>query len=138
MAQISPEHHEEFAMQYEGRMLSQFGLNGYGCCDPLTYKLDYVLSIRNMRRISISPWADVEKCAEKLKGNCIFSWKPHPLYLSGIEFNPDKIREYMKHTFDVTKDCIMEMCLADTHTCQNQPERFSKWVKIARELVEQL
>lgn len=137
MAHISPEQHEEFAMQYERRMLSQFGLNGYGCCDPLTYKLDYVLSIPNMRRISISPWADVEKCAEKLKANYIFSWKPNPVYLSGIEFNSDKIREYMKHTFDATKDCIIEMCLADTHTCQNQPERFSQWVKMARELAEQ-
>jgi hypothetical protein len=137
MSSISPEQHEEFAMQYERRILSQFGLNAYGCCDPLTHKLDNVFKIPNLRRISVSPWADVDICAEKIKNKYIYSWKPNPVYLSGKDFDPQKIREYIRHTLDVTKDCVIEMILADTHTCQNQPERFTNWVKIERELLEQ-
>ena len=43
-----------------------FGLNAYCCCEDLTNKIDYSFEIPNLRRISISPWADVDKCAERL------------------------------------------------------------------------
>jgi len=134
MAQVSPKAHAEFILPYERRLLESFGLNGYGCCEDLTNKLDYVFTIPNLRRISISPWADVDKCAEKLQRNYIFSWKPRPMDLVG-SFNSKKIREYIKHTLDVTKDCVIEMILKDTHTCENHPERFTQWTDIAQDLV---
>jgi len=136
MAQVSPELHNEFVLQYEKRLLEPFGLNGYGCCEALDKKLEYVFSIPNIRRISISPWADVETCAGKLKGNYIFSWKPNPAYLVGA-FDTEKIQEYIRHTLDVTKGhgCVVEMILKDTHTCENHPERFTQWTDIARGLV---
>ena len=134
MAQVSPKLHAEFALQYEKRLLEPFALTGYGCCEDLTRKLDDVFTIPNIRRISISPWADVDVCAERLQNNYIFSWKPHPAHLVG-DFNPRLIRDYIQHTVDVAKDCVLEMVLKDTHTCQHQPERFDKWTQIARELV---
>jgi len=136
MAQVSPEMHNEFILQYEKRLLEKFGLNGYGCCEDLTGKLDYVLTIPRIRRISVSPWANVDKCAEKLKDRAIFSWKPHPAHLVG-EFKERKVRDYIRHTLDVTRGCVVELILKDTHTCENHPERFTQWTKIARELAEQ-
>lgn len=133
MAQVSPAMHAEFILPYEKRLLAPFGLNGYGCCEDLTDKLDDVLTIPNLRRISISPFADVARCAERLGGDYIFSWKPHPAYLVG-DFSPERIRAYIKHTLDVTKDCVIEMILKDTHTCEHHPERFSIWTEIAQEL----
>ena len=91
MAQVSPQHHAEFILKYEKRLLEPFGLTGYGCCEDLTRKLDHVLTSPHIRRISISPWADVDVCAEKLGGDYIFSWKPHPAHLVG-EFDPSSIR----------------------------------------------
>jgi len=73
LAGVSPEMHEQFALQYERPLLEPFGLTGYGCCEDLTQKLDSVLAIPNIRRISISPFADVDACAEKLGGGYIFS-----------------------------------------------------------------
>ena len=136
LAQVSPEMHAEFSLQYEKRLLAPFGLSGYGCCEDLTRKLDDVLTIPNLRRISISPWADVEKCAEKLGDRYIFSWKPHPAHLVG-EFNADAVRQYIRHALDATRGCVLEMLLKDTHTCENHPERFDEWTRIARELVEE-
>ena len=136
MAQVSPQQHYEFVMQYEQRLLEPFGLNGYGCCEDLTNKLDYVFTIPHIRRISISPWADVDQCAEKLGNKYIFSWKPKPSYLVG-DFDPDLIRDYIKHTLDVTKSCVIEMILKDTHTCESHPERFTQWTDIAQELVKE-
>jgi hypothetical protein len=134
MAQVSPEMHAEFILPYEKRLLAPFGLNGYGCCEDLAAKLDDVLTIPNLRRVSISPFADVDRCAAKLGKRAIFSWKPHPAHLVGA-FSPEQIRSYVQHTIDVTRDCVVEMILKDTHTCENHPERFTAWTDIAQELV---
>jgi hypothetical protein len=136
LAQVGPAMHEEFSLNYERRLLEPFGLNGYGCCEDLTLKLDRVLTIPHIRRISISPFAQVEKCAEKIGGKCIFSWKPHPAHIVG-GFDEDQIRAYLAHTLDVTRDCVIEMILKDTHTCENHPERFTRWAEIAGELAGQ-
>jgi hypothetical protein len=136
LAQVSPEMHREFALNYERQLLEPFGLNGYGCCEDLTRKLDDVMAVPNMRRISISPWADVPQCAEKLQDKFIFSWKPHPAQLAGT-FSPDRVRQYLGDALGATRGCVMEMILKDTHTCDHHPERFTEWSKIARELVEE-
>ena len=137
LAQVSPEMHETFSLRYERQLLAPFGLNGYGCCEDLSGKLDYVFKIPNIRRISISPFADVERSAMQLKGDYIFSWKPHPSHLVG-DFEPERIREYVRYTVQVAREngCVLEMILKDTHTCENRPERFDEWARIAREVIE--
>ena len=139
MAQVSPKMHAEFITQYEKRLLAPFGLTGYGCCEDLSHKLDDVLTIPQIRRISISPFANVDRSAERLKDGYIFSWKPQPMHLVG-QFNEERIRAYIRHTLDVAQanGCVLEMILKDTHTCEQQPARFDRWLQIAREEVERL
>jgi hypothetical protein len=136
LAQVSPRMHAEFAMAYEKQLLASFARNGYGCCDNLTRKLDDVLTIPNIWRISIAPSAHVAACAERLGRRAIFSWKPDPTFLVG-PFSPERVREYLRHTLAVTGNCVLEMILKDTHTCEGHPERFSQWSWIARQLVEE-
>jgi len=135
MAGVSPRMHAEFILQYEKRLLEPFGLTGYGCCEDLTHKLDDVFTIPHLRRISISPFADVDRCAEKLKGAYIYSWKPNPAHLVG-QFREDRIRAYLRHAVQVSQQhgCVLEMILKDTHTCEHHPERFDRWTAIAREV----
>jgi hypothetical protein len=137
LALVSPEMHMSFAMQYESRLLEPFGLTGYGCCEPLERKMDLVLALPRIRRISIAPSADVQMCAEKIGRRAIFSWKPQPSMLVG-EFDPRKVRRYIRRTLDAASanGCTLEMILKDTHTCEHHPERFTRWTEIARELVE--
>jgi hypothetical protein len=132
---VSPEMTNAFAIQYEKRLLERFGLSVYGCCEDLTGKLDHVFEIPHLRQVNISPFADVAKCAEQFRSDLIFSWKPHPAQLVG-DFNEDAIRESIKHALNVTKNLVFEMVLKDTHTCDNRPERFTRWVEIAREVAE--
>ncbi len=93
MAQVSPAQHAEFILPYERRLLQPFGLTGYGCCEDLSLKLDDVFTLPHLRRISISPFANVDICAEKLQDKYIFSWKPHPAHLVG-GFDADFVRGY--------------------------------------------
>lgn len=135
LALVSPRMHADFSLQYEKRLLEPFGLNGYGCCEDLTLKLADVLAIPNIRRVSISPFANVDACAAGLGDRCIFSWKPHPSHLVG-RFDEEALRRYIGQTLDVARGCHLEMILKDTHTCGGHPERFTRWTEIARELVE--
>lgn len=128
---VSPEMTNEFAIQYERRLLERFGLTVYGCCEDVTRKLDYIFAIPNLRQVNISPFSDVEKCAAQFPKNLIFSWKPHPAQLVG-EFYEDAIRANIRHALDVTQGLVFEMVLKDTHTCEKHPERFTRWVEIAR------
>lgn len=136
MAQVGPAMHREFSLAYEQQLLAPFGLVGYGCCEDLTAKLGDVCSLPNMRRISISPWADVVACAEHLKDRYIFSWKPNPAYLVG-DFNEATIEADIARTLDAASSCVLEIILKDTHTCQNRPDRFDRWSQIARRLIDE-
>jgi hypothetical protein len=89
-----------------------------------------------MRRISISPWADVDACAARLRGRAIYSWKPNPAHLVG-DFNAVRLRDYVRHAVQAAKThgCFLEMVLKDTHTCEQRPERFDGWTRVAREVI---
>ena len=136
MAEVSPPMHREFILAYEKRLLARFGLNGYGCCENLCDKLEDVFTIPRMRRISISPFAPVAPCAEKLGADYIYSWKPHPAHLVG-DFDEEAIRRYLEDALQATRGCVVEMILKDTHTCEHRPERFTRWTEIAQEVAAQ-
>lgn len=129
---VSPAMHEEFVLQYQRRLLDRFGLNCYGCCEPVTDRLEYVLKIPRLRRISISPWADKRKAAEGLQDRYIYSWKPNPAQICG-DFDEERIRRDIRETLDIAKGCVIEIILKDTHTVDGDPSRLSTWVRIAQE-----
>lgn len=132
LSQVSPEMHEEFALQYQRPLLERFGLTCYGCCEPVTDRLQYIFKIPNLRRISVSPWADLKIAAEQLQDRYVFSWKPNPAQICG-HFDEDRIRQDIRNTLDIAKGCVLEMILKDTHTCEHDPSRLSAWVRIAQE-----
>ncbi len=137
-SEVSPAMHEEFALQYEKKFLEKFGLNCYGCCEPLHKKLDIIKrNIPRLRRVSMSPWVDIEEGAKGLEDKYIFSYKPNPAVIAAENWNPDYVRSYLQGVLEKTKGCIVEIIMKDTHTCRNRPERMWEWVKIAEEVAEE-
>ena len=63
-------------------ILERFGLNCYGCCEPLDKRWHMVEKIPRLRRVSVSAWADWTKMAEMLGDRYIFSLKPSPADLA--------------------------------------------------------
>ena len=131
---ISPEMFAEFILPYQLPLLERFGLNCYGCCEPVDTRWAYIKQIPRLRRISISPWCDQEMMAAELGNRYIFSRKPNPSLVS-VGFYEDEIRKELSHTLRVCRqnNCNLEMILKDTHTVENHPERLARWVEIARE-----
>jgi len=135
-SEVSPAMHDEFALTYEKRWLSRFGLNAYGCCEPLHKKLDCIKKIPRLRRISMSPWVDMVEAAGELGDRYIFSRKPNPAQLAAIDWDPEYIRRSVRDDLEKTRGCIVELVMKDTHTCLNQPQRMADWVRIAKEEAE--
>ncbi|MEI6513667.1 MAG: hypothetical protein WCO51_10400 [bacterium] len=137
-SEVSPAMHEEFALQYEKRFLARFGLAAYGCCEPLHNKIDMLFKhIPHLRRISISPKADVAIAAKTLGNRAVFSWKPNPTILGMTRWDPDLAREQLRDAFEKTRGCAIEVIMKDLHTCRNEPQRMWEWVKIAQQLSEE-
>ena len=70
---FSPDVLDEFFFPYMLPSLARFGLNHYGCCEPVHDRIHLLKKIPRLRRVSISPWCDIKKAAEQLGGDFIFS-----------------------------------------------------------------
>ena len=115
-----------------------FGLNCYGCCEPLDARWHIVEKIPRLRRVSVSAWANVEKMAEKLGDRHIFSWKPSPADLAMPTIDEDRLREGLRRTFQLTRNCRVEVIMKDNHTIGNNPQNVIRWCQIAREEAERV
>lgn len=134
---VSPEMTKEFAIDYEKRLLSQFGLASYGCCDNLEDKLNDVLAIPNIRRVSVAPWANVRSMKEQIGMKAVFSCKPNPSYVTN-GWNESFLRDYTIQLLEAGKGTPFEIILKDTHTIQNDPHRFRQWTDLCRECIAEV
>ena len=133
---VSPEMYEEFIFPYEKPIMDRFGLNCYGCCEPLHSRWDIVKHHHNLRRVSCSPWIDIEKMAEFLDDEYIFSLKPHPGSLAFPPIDLDSIRKELRRVFEITKECRVEVIMKDNHSLGKRYESVIDWCKVAKEEAE--
>ena len=135
---VSPAMFAEFIFPYQLPILERFGLNCYGCCEPLDKRWHIVRKIPRLRRVSVSAWANLPKMAELLGDRYIFSWKPAPADLALDSFDADAIRAKLREGFRVTRGCRVEAIMKDNNTIRGDPSRVVQWVRIAREEAERL
>ncbi|MBI2914717.1 MAG: hypothetical protein HYY08_02215 [Firmicutes bacterium] len=135
---VSPRVFKEFAHDYQLPLLGKFGLNGYGCCEPVHHWLDAILRTPNLRRISVSPWADLKVCSQAFGDRYIFSYKPHPGVLAGEHLNEEAIRAPLENAMRIARGCRLEIIMKDTHTVRNDPWRIERWTQIAGEVRDAL
>jgi hypothetical protein len=134
---VSPAMHEEFEIEPMRPVLERFGLVYYGCCDPLDRKIEIVRKIRNVRKISVSPWADAERSAADMAGDFVLSAKPNPSHLAMATFDAQLVRRELQHIVDVSRkhNTPCELILKDVSTVRYEPQRLTAWERIAREVV---
>jgi hypothetical protein len=135
---ISPEMFAEFVFPYQLPILERFGLNCYGCCEPLDKRWHVVEQIPNLRRVSVSYWASWAEMAEMLGDGYILSLKPSPTDLAMDTFDEQLIRTKLREALQITRECRVEVIMKDNHTIRNDPTRVVRWVQIAREEAEDL
>lgn len=135
---VSPAMHDEFEIRYARDWYARFGLGYYGCCEPLDRKIGVVRKLANVRKVSMSPWVDVERGAEALGGDYVFSRKPNPALLAADSFDAEAVEKDLRETLAACRrhGCPVELILKDISTVRREPARLWEWAKIARRLVE--
>ncbi|NJD02820.1 MAG: hypothetical protein FIA99_09585 [Ruminiclostridium sp.] len=137
-SQISVRMFEEFVFPYQLPIAEKFGLICYGCCESLTNRWQVIRKIPNLRRVSVSPWANPDDMAEKLGNSYIYSMKPHPADLAVSNLDEENIREKMRNALKVTRNCRVEVIMKDNNTICNNAQNVIRWCKIAMEEAEAL
>jgi len=138
-SEVSPQMHEEFALQYEKRLMARFGLCYYGCCEPLHHKIDLVAKhLPNLRKISMSPWVDPAVGAETIGDRFVFSFKPNPAFLATDgHWDRESARREILNVLEHTErhGCPLEIVLKDISTVRHEPHRLWEWTEMVMGLV---
>ncbi|TFG62825.1 MAG: hypothetical protein E4H36_07090, partial [Spirochaetales bacterium] len=135
---VSPEMFEEFIFPYQKPILERFGLNCYGCCEPIDPRWHVVKKFPRLRRISASPWTDRKKMAAMLGTSYVMSLKPSPASLAVPHMNEDEVRKQIRSDLRTTKGCRVEYIMKDNHTLGKNPRNATDWCRIAKEEAESL
>lgn len=135
---FGPDMFEEFMFRYQKPILERFGLVSYGCCEDLTQKIGVLRSLKNLRRIAVSPFADASKCAEQIGGDYVLSWRPNPSSACSYGVDEDFIRRELNTAADHFDrcGCVWDVTLKDLETTGSDPTAIVRWTKIVREELE--
>ena len=135
---VSPDMFAEFIFPYQLPLMERFGLNCYGCCEPLDVRWPVVRQAPNLRRVSVSSWANAGKMAANLEDRYVFSWKPSPAPLASNQMDERTVRAAIRATLDAARGCRLEIVMKDNHTLGHNPRNAVRWVEIAREEIDRV
>jgi len=130
---VSPEFFEEFIFAYQLPLLAKFGLNSYGCCEPLNKRWDVIKRIPNLRRVGVSPWANMYDMADKLGKAYVYCLKPSPVPLASANMDKASLRTSIREAVRATKNSNAEFIMQDTHTIGGCIQNVIDWCTIVRE-----
>ena len=132
---VSPKMHWEFALCHELRWLERWGFTYYGCCEPLDRKVDILRRIPNLRKVSMSPWVDLDRAIYAIGNDYILSRKPSPAIMAEDTWRPEQARLDINEFLVKAKGCPIEIIMKDISTVRYQPERLWEWEKLAMDIV---
>ena len=137
-ASVSPDMHMEFDIDPMRPIFERFGLVYYGCCEALDKKIDKIKSIPNVRKISISPWADPANAAEQLGGDYVLSRKPTPAVLAEHTLDEGRVAKEITETLKTCRDngTPCEFILKDVSTVKYKPQNLFRWENLVRDSID--
>lgn len=140
MTSVSPEMSQEFAFGHERRFADLFGLNYYGCCERLDHKLAELRTLPRLKKVSMSPYANIEEGMEKMGGtDLIVSFKPNSNYLAVNPAEMSLLRKELIKVCELARKhrCNVEILMKTIITLCGQPQRLWEWCDMAMEVVNE-
>ena len=135
---VSPAAHDEFDLQYTIPLAERCAFTYYGCCEPLHDRIDRLKQYSNLRKIGVSPWADVEQSAEAIGGRYVLSRKPNPANVA-ISVDPEVIRREIGETarLCLKYGCPCDITLKDISTVSYRPQNLILWAETASAVLDE-
>ena len=137
---VSPEMHDEFDLEYNQQIFGECGLLYYGCCEPLDTKIDILRKrFGNLRKVSITPWADFEVAAERMGGDLVMAAKPNPAFVGLPAYDPAPVREELHRILGACRrhGTTCELVIKDISTIANRPQNLTQWAETVEEVIDQ-
>lgn len=135
-SEVSEEMHWEFALQHDWPWFERWGLNYYGCCEPLDSKMEIVRRIPRLRKISMNYRIQLDRAAKRVGDAYVFSYKPNPACFATDRWDLAKAREEVRRVIERTRGGHLEIVMKDISTVYYQPQRLSEWATMAMQEVE--
>lgn len=135
---VSPEMFGEFIFPYQLTLQEKFGLNCYGCCEPVDLRWDYIKQIPRLRRISVSPWSNEPLMAEHLGRDYIYSRKTPPTWLAVAHADEEAMEKGIENTVRLAGKGNLELIMKDTHTIANNPQNCIQYVRVCRRVIDRM
>nr|MDD6336656.1 hypothetical protein [bacterium] len=140
MAQVSPEMWNEFVFEYQKPILLRYGMVSYGCCEDITTRIPYLKTLPNLRRVAVTPWANLRACAQQLGRDYVVSYRPSPAETVATSFDKERVRAILRRDFAVLREegCAFEINLKDVETVSGNLAAVPGFVQVAREEIGRL
>lgn len=127
---VSPAMHDEFDLAYNQTLFKDCGLLYYGCCEPMDRKIDILRKrFKNLRKVSITPWADSQRAAENIGRDYVMAAKPNPAFVASPRFDPAPVKAEIARYCEACREhgTTLEFVLKDISTIANNPENLTQW-----------
>ena len=136
---VSPEMHDEFDLSYNQELFGECGLLYYGCCEPMDTKVEILRRrFKNLRKISITPWADPERAAAQIGGDYVLAAKPNPAFVSSPTFDPVPVKKEITAYMEACRrhGTTCEFVLKDISTIANRSENLTQWAAAVKGVID--
>ena len=134
---VSPQMFEEFELDYMRPLMERCGLVYYGCCEPLDTRISLLSKIPNMRKLGVSPWSDVEKCARQIGSRFVAARKPNPAYVA-VSIDEEVVARETEETIKacLKYNCPYEFVLKDISTVSGKLENLVQWSQTVNKTID--
>ena len=136
---VSPAMHDAFDLAYNQELFADCGLLYYGCCEPLDGKIDILRKrFANLRKVSITPWADPARAAAAIGGDFVMAAKPNPAFVASRTFNPEPVKQEITRYCEACRDhgTPLEFVLKDVSTIANNPDNLTRWAATVKGVLD--
>ena len=97
-----------------------------------------VRQIPNLRRIAVTPFSDVARCAEQIGQDYVLSYRPSPTDMVGYGLDRHHVRAILTRDLEACVDTHVDVTLKDVSTVEGDPERVKDWVALTRSVIDQV
>ncbi len=135
---ISPDMTDEFAFEHEKEWADLFGCIYYGCCERLDHKAEQLKTFSNLRKVSLSPFANMEQGMEKFGKDTVISFKPNSNYLALDAPDYDLLERELTDVCALAQKygSSVEIVMKTIITLRGEPQRLWKWCDLASRVIE--
>jgi len=106
----------------------------------LDLKIDILRKrFKNLRKVSITPWAEPEIAARNIGSDYVLAAKPNPAFVNSPTFNPEPVEQEIREVLDACKryGTTCEFVLKDISTIANNPNNLTQWCDTVKNIIEQ-